>query len=195
MTYKRSPFPMHKGTASHTSALKQTYKEVWGGMTPEQKYDYTADQTATDEEAYSSFVAAAEKWWGTEAGQKKATTDPKFKHRVAETNVVNGGTSTTTSASAAASTDPVVSEVKPKTQFQIDKENIATYRATKEGNKQEMKDLKKRQKENRKKMKEEGVSRKDRRIQKKKDKLVRKELKIENKAEDKATLAQVYGRK
>ena len=55
---------------------RKTYKDAWGGMSEEQQKKHGS---------YEGFVKSAEDWWKSEAGQKRATTDPKFKHRVTKT--------------------------------------------------------------------------------------------------------------
>jgi len=126
MAFKQSPFPMHKGTSSHGSALKmkesalkyeknvEDFKKRKEAEGKGKKYDYklpgsapadsvTKHGTKTYKTAYTEktkkgeatrkkyatqadFVASAEKWWESEAGQKKAKSDKKFAHRIKKTD-------------------------------------------------------------------------------------------------------------
>tara|TARA_R100000458_G_C8214405_1_gene200826 strand:- start:162 stop:926 length:765 start_codon:yes stop_codon:yes gene_type:complete len=126
MAFKQSPFPMHKGTSSHSSALKmkesalkyeknvEDFKKRKEAEKNQKKYDYkvpgsspgdtvTKHGTKTYKTAYTEktkkgeatrkkyatqadFVADAEKWWSSEAGQKYAKSNKKFAHRIKKTD-------------------------------------------------------------------------------------------------------------
>ena len=59
-----------------TYSSKGGYKKAWADMSKDKQAKHGS---------YEGFVKAADAWWGTKAGQKKATTDPKFKHRITKT--------------------------------------------------------------------------------------------------------------
>ena len=72
-----------QGTAGHrsnVSALKKTYKEAYEGM--EEKDGKRTDKYGNTYSSQKEFEAAADKWWASEAGQKKAASDKKFSHRL-----------------------------------------------------------------------------------------------------------------
>lgn len=78
----RAPFKLRSGNTTPfkqmgSSPARKTYKEAWGGMSPEKQATY-----GEGDEGFKKFKTEAEDWWKSEAGQKRATTDPKFKHRI-----------------------------------------------------------------------------------------------------------------
>ena len=76
-----------QGTAGHrsnVSALKKTYKEAYEGM--EEKDGKRTDKHGNTYSSQKEFEAAADKWWASEAGQKKAASDKSFSHRLTKIN-------------------------------------------------------------------------------------------------------------
>ena len=99
MAFKQSPFPMHTGTSNHSSALKKvsparkTYTEAY---TEQSK---AGEATRKKYKTQKEFETAADKWWGSEAGQKRAKSDKNFAHRIkkADTSDKGSGSEVTTS--------------------------------------------------------------------------------------------------
>ena len=69
-----------KAEADTASALKKTYKEAYEGMT--EKDGKRTDKYGNTYSSQKEFETAADKWWTSEAGQKRAKTDKKFAHRI-----------------------------------------------------------------------------------------------------------------
>ena len=186
MGYKQSPFPMVSGTSGHSSALK--------------KVDWTAMQakSAKNDARYGKMSAEEYKKEALRQSKAKKETgswdamgayDHKGKKREVKAEV-----------EVKPEVKPKVEnkvqpEIKKKSQFDIDKENIAQHKATVEGNKEEMADLKSRQKASRQQRRDEGMSLWNRWKARKADRKERKALKEENKAEEKATYEQAHSRK
>ena len=88
MGFKLPGKSITSGTSAHSSALKmvaeqkaasalkKTYKEAY-----EEKSD-KGEATRKKYKTQAEFETAAEKWWASEAGQKRAKADSKFAHRI-----------------------------------------------------------------------------------------------------------------
>ena len=100
MGFKLPGKSIQAGTSAHSSALKmvaeqkaasalkKTYKEAY-----EEKSD-KGEATRKKYKTQAEFETAAEKWWASEAGQKRAKTDPKFAHRIKKDTTKSGGKDT-----------------------------------------------------------------------------------------------------
>jgi hypothetical protein len=182
MGYKQSPFPMVSGTSGHNSALK--------------KIDWTAMQAKSAEKDARYGKMSAEDYKKEALRQSKAKKETGSWDAMGAYDHKGKKREVKTEAEVKPKVeDKVQPEVKKKSQFDIDKENIAQHKATVEGNKEEMADLKSRQKAARQQRRDEGMSLWKRWKARKEDRKVRKALKEENKAEEKATHEQVWGRK
>ena len=82
----RIPFKLRSGNSTPFkqmggSPVKQTYSEAYAGLGEKEKA----------EKSEAEFIAEAEAWWKTDAGQEKAKSDPKFKHRIIKKDVSTTG--------------------------------------------------------------------------------------------------------